>query len=151
MVPDTSNADDNFTPHPNGGPYGFIVKDATDVDEHGIALTRKDGTPIARVILKPDTAKTDAGEDRSDVWCQFTLEERFLFKIQEFQMATELPTNGAYPWDRFVGKRVNAYIDHSEYNGKTYANVTAFESNGDPKDQSEPAKKSEGDDDDLPF
>jgi hypothetical protein len=114
-VPDTSHADE-FTLHPDGGPYGFIV---AEIEEK---TRESDREMVAILRLEPDT-KTG---DRGSLLHSFTLSDRFFFLLRRFLDAVGMPSEGGYDWAELVGKRVKAYIIHKEHKGKTYANVSEW-------------------------
>lgn len=126
QMPNTDHVDD-FPMHPKGGPYGFIIKEASDIDlDTGEALSRQDRTPLARVILEPDSEMTRENEPRCNVMQWFTLTEKFLFLLKRFRVALGRP-DGPLSWEDIVGMRVVAYIEHNPVKGKTYANVSNWE------------------------
>jgi hypothetical protein len=112
-VPDTSHADE-FTLHPEGGPYGFIVSDVEEKERES------DREMVAWVKLESDVP------GQGNVLCQFTLNDRFLFLLRRFLDAIDMPAEGGYDWEDLKGKRVKAYIIHKEHKGKTYANVSEW-------------------------
>ena len=107
QMPNTDNTDD-FPMHPKGGPFGFIIKEASDINqESGERFERQDGTPMARVILEPDSENTANGEPRCNVMHWFTLTDKFLFLIKRFRVALGRP-DGPMDWEDCNGMRINA-------------------------------------------
>jgi len=133
-VPDTSHADE-FTLHPDGGPYGFII---AEIEEKTRVSDRE---MVAILRLEPDT-KTG---DRGSLLHSFTLSDRFFFLLRRFLDAIDMPPEGGYDWAELVGKRVRAYIIHKEHKGKTYANVSEW------APYNTPARMSDSDNLDEPF
>lgn len=121
-VPNVKDADANRL-HPKGGPFGFKVKAVHEEDKDGNPLVDKNGDGRVLVILEPDSDDPNRG----DVMHNLSLSGKADFRIKEFLEAIGLPVEGGYGWDHCEGKHLNAYIVHSDYNGKTYANVSAME------------------------
>lgn len=144
LVPDTTSSE-QYSKHPEGW-AGFIVKDATDVDQNGVILIRQDGTELAVVTLQPDS-----GTDRPEVKVWFTLSEPFLWKLKEFQVACGLPQKGGYSWEHFNGKKVRAEIVWNKSKGKTYVNVNAWEPYGNPAQPAGVVQPEREKNDGLPF
>ena len=141
-VPNTTGKDGSAT-HPEGGPFEFKVKHSDDHDKDGVELSDKNGDQYAIVILE-NVNNPELG----DVFHRFNLTDSWLWKLNEFQRALGKTTDGGYNWIDLVNMKVRAYIVHKDYQGKTYANVSAFE---EIEGVASAPTKPKGQDDDMPF
>lgn len=115
-VPNTSNAE-QFQKHPEGR-FAFVVKSAEET------IRQSDGEPVAKIILEPIG---NGSGNRPDMMVNFTLSDSWLWKLRAFIEALGMPIEGGYSWDHLTGKKVVAWVIHTESKGKTYANVNDWE------------------------
>jgi hypothetical protein len=128
----------------SAGVHSFVIKEVKE------AVGKESGSPY----LKIQYICIDAGpEAKKSVYGNLSLTPQSRWIVDQFLDAVGFPSTGTIDTASFVGKKLRARVVHTEFNGKTKAELSIFipagsnvaehspEADKKPAQQSAPAKK----------